>query len=631
MSGGCPDENEIVAFADGALPAQRRDAIAAHIDGCDECRTLAAEAVDDEDVARPPKKLVRGDAVGRFVVIDRVGAGGLGEVFLAYDPELDRRIAIKLLRAATAVHEELHARLVREARAMAKLAHPNVVHVYDVGRQDGRVFIAMEYVEGPTLRTWVDDAARGWTEVRDLFVQAGEGLQAAHDRGIVHRDFKPSNVLIGEEGRARVVDFGLAAAPEGESRPAELKSSAGADEDLTLTGTILGTPAYMAPEQHRAGTVDARADQFAFCVALFEALYGVRPFGGKDLASLEHAKLSAEIQEARRRDRPPPWLRKVVMRGLSPEPEDRYASMTDLLLDLTADQRRRRTARTVLGIALGVAALGGAFGVGTWVTTPSADLQAQINDLESRAREAAAAGHFILAPNQTETAYDLIRTLEQLEDPTGTATEVATTLRQEFATQLQANPDTYAIALAFNPDTPRPRVAQEPPSAPPKVAEHVPPAEIQPTVEKKPVTNPSPSPRPKPNPEPATPPPPAVDRELAKKEAAAGKAHLRAHRFGEAEKAFHRALAADAKHVGALEGLAELHFEQGHYGKAVKFGRQAVRLRPRWANLRVQLGDAYFKTLRYEDARREYERARDLGHAGAKARLAQLQKKLGDR
>jgi len=251
-----------------------------------------------EDAARerPPEaseEVRAGDNVGRYTVRHLIGAGGMGEVYAALDGELGRTVAIKLLRPTMrAGGTRARARLLREAQALARLHHPNVVTVHDVGTDHERVFLAMELVEGPTLGEWLRQRARPWREVRDAFVAAGRGLAAAHAAGIVHRDFKPHNVIVAS-GRVVVVDFGLARAggEEEDSSPAASSPTTGEmlGTDLTLTGERVGTPLYMAPELVAGGVVTAKADQFALCVALFEALYGRAPFAGRSLEELAAA------------------------------------------------------------------------------------------------------------------------------------------------------------------------------------------------------------------------------------------------------------------------------------------------------------------------------------------------------
>src|SRR5262249_12028014 len=209
--------------------------------------------------------LPKGYSVGRFTVLEHLASGGMGSVYAAYDPDLDRRVALKVIATNSSIGaDDLRWRLLREAQAMARLSPPNVAVVHEVGTISGQVFLAMEYVEGGTLREWLNQRARTWQEVVGHFIQAGRGLAAAHASGLVHRDFKPDNVLIGEDGRVRVVDFGLVRPREdslGDRRAATLSTP------LTAVGTLLGTPRYMAPEQMRSKTPDGRADQFSFCVA----------------------------------------------------------------------------------------------------------------------------------------------------------------------------------------------------------------------------------------------------------------------------------------------------------------------------------------------------------------------------
>ncbi|MCA9717773.1 MAG: serine/threonine protein kinase, partial [Myxococcales bacterium] len=288
-----------------------------------------SEEAFEVTVAAPSRADARADdelrgRVGRYVMIERVGAGAMGVVYSAYDPELDRKVAIKLLQPGSD-DEALQLRLVREAQAMARLSHPNVVHVHDVGRHGDRVFIAMEFVRGRSLGSWLRFAVapRPWRETLELFVQAGRGLRAAHDVGLVHRDFKPDNILIDDLGTPKVTDFGLA-------RSADASASPGADaatrvtarepvepvelEELALTrtGALVGTPAYMAPEQHLGETADARSDQFSYCVSLYEALYGARPFTGDTVYETVDAVLSGQVASPPRSAAVPRWLRQVV-------------------------------------------------------------------------------------------------------------------------------------------------------------------------------------------------------------------------------------------------------------------------------------------------------------------------------
>jgi len=278
--------------------------------------------------------LGRGAAVGRFVVLYRVGSGGMGVVYAAYDPELDRKVALKLLRRAAA-DEAARQRQRLEAKSMARLSHPNVVTVYDVGEHDGHTYIAMEFVEGANLDDWLRlDPDRPWQEALALFLEAGRGLAAAHEAGLVHNDFKPGNVLITGDGRALVSDFGLAA----------MEAREAGDDEAPAVG---GTPAYMAPERRAGAPADARSDQFSFCVALYRALYRRPPSSpGPDDGALARPAGTGV----------PRWLHRALARGLSTDPAARFASIADLLAAIDLARRRRRRGLAVAA-ALPVAAL----------------------------------------------------------------------------------------------------------------------------------------------------------------------------------------------------------------------------------------------------------------------------------
>jgi tetratricopeptide (TPR) repeat protein len=332
-----------------------------------------------------PTRIERGTEVGRYVVLDQLGRGGMGVVYAAFDPQLDRKVALKLLHTQAGEGTDATSgrpRLLREAQALAKLAHPNVITIHDVGlvsaprprsepgpsrdeAADGAVFIAMEFIEGQTLGDWAE-AGRPWREVISMYAAAGRGIAAAHRAGIVHRDFKPDNVMIGKDGRPRVLDFGLARAADpggGETKTAVSPSSSSTfDTKLTVTGAVMGTPAYMAPEQHHGHAVDERSDQFSFCVAVYEALYGERPFAGDSLAALAFAVLHGKIREPPASSTVPGWLRKVVLRGLALEPSERYPSMDELLRELDRDPTRTRRIAIVgvglLGLVIGLAVMG---------------------------------------------------------------------------------------------------------------------------------------------------------------------------------------------------------------------------------------------------------------------------------
>ncbi len=348
----------------------------------------------------------RGENLGRYVLLDPIGRGGSGVVYSAYDPELDRRIALKLLRSPN--DDQGQARLAREAQAMAKLVHPNVITVHDVGRFYGGVFVAMELVEGVDLREWMKRGKHDWQEVLGVLQHAGQGLCAAHRAGLVHRDFKPANVLVGDDGDVKVVDFGLARLLDrgldtNELRMLErnLESSSVSggqyDQDVTRTGAVMGTPAYMAPEQHGRRTVDARTDQFSFCVTLYEGLFGQRPFDGDNRLMLAMQTNRGTFKEPPRGHSVPARITRAVLRGLSPTPGDRFASMEALLAELSYDPGRRRRRLMLAGATVALVGVG-AYGYvrGPETTPPCPDARPALagawdDDLRARMEQAFAA------------------------------------------------------------------------------------------------------------------------------------------------------------------------------------------------------------------------------------------------
>ena len=334
--------------------------------GTTDPRSLAAGGIHEP--------LARGTSIGRYVVLHRAGVGGMGEVYAAYDPELDRKVALKLLttRAHRIDDTQASTRLLREAQALAKLSHPNVVAIYDAGTHGDRVFIAMEYIDGVTLQRWLAEQPRPWRVVLETLVHAGRALAAAHLGGIIHRDFKPANVMIHRDTSVRVLDFGLArrlgSTLPRDSNPVELdlvESSARA-VDLTRTGLVSGTPAYMAPEQFTGENLDERTDQFSFCVALYEGLYRERPYAGEDHAATRRAVLEGRISPPPAQSRVPPRVRRCLVRGLAVEPAERFASMSALIdaLERAARPRwRSAVAPLAAGVAVGLGAL--AYAAGT--------------------------------------------------------------------------------------------------------------------------------------------------------------------------------------------------------------------------------------------------------------------------
>ncbi|MFI5301454.1 MAG: serine/threonine-protein kinase, partial [Polyangiales bacterium] len=334
------------------------------------------EGAAERSVRARPDTLPRGSTVGRYVVLDVIGRGGMGVVYSAYDSQLDRKIAVKFLHADVGEqgsHSEGRTRLLREAQAMARLSHPNVVAIHDVGTHGEQVFLAMELIDGVTLGEWLK-TPRGWRETVEVLVAAGHGLAAAHEAGLIHRDFKPDNVLIGRDGRVTVTDFGVArdqrsrteSLPSGPS-PASLDDSAerrarvtvasGSSGSTTLTGSLLGTIGYMSPEQAWEETIDARTDQFSLAATLFYALYGERPFPGDDLESYLDA-LTQPPREPKAHTDVPRWLHEIIVRALSVRPDARYPSMNALLVALLPNANRRRMRLVAIAIAAAVVVSG---------------------------------------------------------------------------------------------------------------------------------------------------------------------------------------------------------------------------------------------------------------------------------
>ncbi|APR87427.1 Serine/threonine kinase PKN8 [Minicystis rosea] len=360
---GCSSESTLLDLLEGRLDAEDAKRARAHLLMCSLCQEIAADVVGATRPEEPFRVLRRGERVGRYEVIEVLGAGAMGVVYAAHDPELARRVALKLVRAGAEAEraERLRERLLREAQAMARLAHPNVIAAFDVGSFGEQVFVAMELVRGDTLSSWLAREKRTVAAIVDVFVQAGRGLAAAHAAGLVHRDFKPDNVLVGDDGRVRVTDFGLArgATTEIALEPLEAAENALLGVTMTRTGAAIGTPAYMAPEQIAGEHTDARVDVYAFSVALYEALHERRPFEASSLAELKEKIVSGALAVPSNK-RVPSWLDAVVRRGLRARADDRWASMQAMLDALTAPRRGKQLAVLTLGavsaIALGVAA-----------------------------------------------------------------------------------------------------------------------------------------------------------------------------------------------------------------------------------------------------------------------------------
>ena len=364
----CPDPDTLVQFVDDVLAADFRVTVEDHLDRCDDCRSTvsilahaafaerhasesamitgrgagalaATEFAGTGDIGpsqggAPQSPLAPGTKIARYVIGETLGVGGMGIVYSARDPDLNRNVAIKILRPEFArAHPDATRRIMREAQAMARLSHPNVVAVFDVGAVDDRVFVAMERISGTNLRGWLARTTRTPAEILETFTAAGHGLIAAHDAGMVHRDFKPDNVLVGDDGRVRVTDFGLAYD--------QVHDEAVEPNADNTTQPIVGTPAYMAPEQHAGGNLDARTDQFSFAIALYEALYGQRPFAGASRKALVEAVQRGAVLPPPPGTHVPSSVRAILLRALAVMPGVRFPTLSDLLKALGRDRARR--------------------------------------------------------------------------------------------------------------------------------------------------------------------------------------------------------------------------------------------------------------------------------------------------
>ena len=315
----------------------------------------------EADIQSPSYRSVDVWRIGQYTVLRPIGEGAMGQVFAAYDEGLDRKVAIKMLRSNMRRGAEATARMLREAQALARLSHPNVVQVYEVGKADGQTFIAMEHIAGQDGRAWLSAKPRHWRETLAVFLQAGQGLAAAHRAGLVHRGFKPDNILIGVDGRVCVVDFGLAhsheAGHDGSLADGTQRPDLAGDVALTAANTILGTPAYMSPEQSRCQPTDARSDQYSFCVTLYEAFFGERPFSGRTVEEFRSGVVRGQMRALPPRSEVPNRSRRVLLRGLALDPGDRWPNMDSLLAAL-AMRPARRWALGLAGVLVTGATLG---------------------------------------------------------------------------------------------------------------------------------------------------------------------------------------------------------------------------------------------------------------------------------
>lgn len=365
----CPEEKLLLAFFSGDLPEPAEKDLEQHIDECSACRQVLAElarqASFSAPLGAPAAEGGRGSAVGvpgperlgRYELLSVLGAGGMGIVYEAHDPEIDRRVAIKLVRRLGRLGPEpaeLQRRLEHEARAMARVSHPNTVAIHDVGVHDGQLFIVMHHVAGQTLRQWLAEPKHSRSEILEVFLAAGEGLCAVHDAGLVHGDFKPDNVLVGDKGSVWLSDFGLSRLISEVVQPArEPSASDSGIAKASESGNLVGTPAYLAPESFAGAAPSVQSDQYAFCIALYEALRGNRPAVGPT-GVVVPARLAGPMSCR---------LAGVLRRGLRRDPKQRFVTMHKLLFALRTCTRPAQVRRAAFwGAAL--VGLGVLFGGG---------------------------------------------------------------------------------------------------------------------------------------------------------------------------------------------------------------------------------------------------------------------------
>lgn len=424
----CPSEDELGAYLASSLDPEPRRAVEVHLDRCEACYAAVVaygKAYGAQDVGADPAApdaAAEPRFMGRYRVDGQLGEGAMGVVHDAYDPRLARHVALKVLRPRPETNPQGDdRRLIAEARALAQLSHPHVVPIFDAGEVDGQVYIAMERIVGPTLRTW-SRTRRPWRDALRLLLEAGAGLHAAHEAGLIHRDFKPDNVMVDEAGRARVLDFGLVRSEVGgqgialDSEGRALQLPEGVERDpSTLAGRWVGTPRYMGPEHFGPPgrdaddprPSDARSDQFSFCVTAFEVLYGSAPFAGSSLLSLVTAMQAERVVAPPAGSRVPRRVRRVLVRGLRADPDLRWDTMAELIGALQQAGGRRRWPWVI-----GAAGLICAAGAGVLHASTLAETSAAAPGLEDGSGTSPPT---VAAEAQSPEALSVRRRLEQLE------------------------------------------------------------------------------------------------------------------------------------------------------------------------------------------------------------------------
>jgi len=623
--------------------------------------------------------------IGRFAILRRLGSGGMGTVYAAFDEELARRVALKLLHSSGTISRIERSLLISEAQAMARLSDLHVVQVYELGTHEGQIFLVMEYVEGRTLGEWLAEMPRVWHEVLRRFIDAGEGLAAAHRAGIVHRDFKPENVLISDDGVAKVADFGLA------------RSIADSH------GQIAGTPAYMSPEQYLGEATDERSDIFSFCVALYGALYGRPPFAGASFAELRDSITSGTLANVIEGGggaggTVPARLKSAVLKGMARDPAERFVDVESLLTVLRRCLPVER--RLSIWLAWSGAAAVAAMGLTALLSPSPGPTPADVAMVVSATFEASLYGaeaEWVYPSEEGDPKATSIRRIIELEHVEGpalaTARAQADALRASFAEDIAAlgdryweDPrtqpfarDFYAQTLIFQPDHElalrRGRVtvgqisqiraqaevsgfstAQIAAAAPLRKLAKVDEVDIDAflgelatvcdglSAEDRPQPEPSAEPEPEPEPEP-TEGSAESDGELVDPEGSGdpgtAKPVLEVRSSGpsartlvaraeeaqladdvsESVRLYHQTLLVQPRNVAALVALSDIAFDRGDYEEAANLAERAVEAAPKRGANHRRLGDAYYKLRRLGGAREAFERALELGDPRAQRRL----------
>ncbi|MBL4633473.1 MAG: serine/threonine protein kinase [Kofleriaceae bacterium] len=464
----CPNNNRINEFVSGVLKGAPLVTIEEHIDQCMSCRELVSVLTKLRQEMLESQEF-RVDEVAwpvpeRYEISHLLGRGGMGSVFLAKDRKLRRNIALKMMRPqryGDSDTTKMQERFVQEAQNMAQISHPNVVTIHDYGHHEGYAYIAMEYVDCQSLSEWLREGTPSLEKITSVLLQAGEGLVAAHEAGLIHRDFKPDNVLVAKDGRVLITDFGLSS---GAAIP--LGRETGVSDNLiglTQTGMMLGTPIYMAPEQHRGEVADERSDQYSFCASFYEALAGSNAFAGDSSKGLAANKQANKMRPLPARL--PKYLRGLIEKGLRADPVERHASVRVLLSSISTKPQRRYL--PYLGVAAVAAAAIAFLTYKMWPTESSLASQPVV---ANQTIPVDAAQHPVNASESsdastladTETIGKPANAEEQVSAPSPTPVVIGPKRRPpRGAKKVDGAPSNNTSALAVKPRAARPGVTTQ--------------------------------------------------------------------------------------------------------------------------------------------------------------------------